>query len=93
MAGGSSELEAQLHGNGTPGIQAIYRAYQEGYSVVINGVHHKSAVIADLSRNLEGALHHQVGVNLYLTPQRGQGFTPHVDTHDVFVLQLHGVKH
>ncbi|GHB50549.1 hypothetical protein GCM10010347_20110 [Streptomyces cirratus] len=88
-----SELDAQLHGNGTPDIQAIYRAYQNGYSVVINGLHRTSAAIADLSRNLEGVLHHRVGVNLYLTPRRGQGFAPHVDTHDVFILQLHGVKH
>ncbi|MFG2987421.1 cupin domain-containing protein [Streptomyces sp. NPDC048258] len=92
--GGSSfELGTQLHGNGTPDIQAIYRAYQEGYSVVINGVHHRSAAVANLSRNLEGDLHHQVGANLYLTPQGGQGFAPHVDTHAVFILQLHGVKH
>ncbi|MFE4873901.1 cupin domain-containing protein [Streptomyces sp. NPDC056682] len=89
----SSELQAQLHGNGTPDIQTIYRAYQEGYSVVINGVHRRSAVIANLSRSLEGTLHHKVGANLYLTPQCGQGFAPHVDTHDVFILQLHGVKH
>lgn len=89
----SSELESQLHGNGTPDIQAIYRAYQNGYSVVINGVHRTSAAIANLSRNLEGALHHRVGANLYLTPRCGQGFAPHVDTHDVFILQLHGVKH
>jgi ribosomal protein L16 Arg81 hydroxylase len=29
---------------------------------------------------------------MYLTPARSQGFAAHVDTHDVFVLQLHGTK-
>jgi ribosomal protein L16 Arg81 hydroxylase len=29
---------------------------------------------------------------MYATPQLGQGFSMHVDTHDVFVLQLHGSK-
>ncbi|MFF2012365.1 cupin domain-containing protein [Streptomyces sp. NPDC058195] len=91
--GNSSELAPRLHGNGTPDIQDIYRAYQEGYSIVVNGIHLRSAAVANLSRNLEGNLHHRVGVNMYLTPQRGQGFAPHVDTHDVFILQLHGVKH
>jgi bifunctional lysine-specific demethylase and histidyl-hydroxylase NO66 len=37
--------------------------------------------------NLKGSGH-----NLYLTPRNGQGFRPHVDTHDVFILQLHGEK-
>ena len=41
---------------------------------------------------LQAALHHPVGANLYLTPARAQGFLPHADTHDVFVLQLHGTK-
>jgi hypothetical protein len=30
---------------------------------------------------------------LYLTPRNGRGLLPHVDTHDVFILQLHGAKH
>lgn len=93
QGGKISELEPHLHGNGTPDIQDIYRAYQEGYSVIINGIHLRSAIIANLSRNLEATLHHRVGANMYLTPQQGQGFAPHVDTHDVFILQLHGVKH
>jgi hypothetical protein len=45
-----------------------------------------------LCRWIERALHHPVGANLYVTPRNGQGFRAHVDTHDVFILQLHGVK-
>lgn len=31
-------------------------------------------------------------MNLYYTPASAQGFLPHFDTHDVFILQLHGWK-
>ncbi|WP_307796520.1 cupin domain-containing protein [Actinomadura barringtoniae] len=41
---------------------------------------------------MEAAFHHRVGVNLYFTPRSGQGFAPHTDDHDVFILQLHGMK-
>src|SRR3546814_1501771 len=44
-------------------------------------------------RELEGALGHAVQANAYLTPPGAAGLTPHHDTHDVFVLQVHGTKH
>jgi hypothetical protein len=34
-----------------------------------------------------------VHTNLYLTPPGAQGFDPHYDTHEVFVLQIEGIKH
>ncbi|MFT4092658.1 MAG: cupin domain-containing protein [Niabella sp.] len=33
-----------------------------------------------------------VQANLYITPEKSQGFNPHWDTHDVFVLQISGTK-
>ncbi len=33
-----------------------------------------------------------VQANLYITPNQSQGFNPHWDTHDVFVLQISGTK-
>lgn len=33
-----------------------------------------------------------VQANLYITPNKAQGFNPHWDTHDVFVLQISGTK-
>lgn len=33
-----------------------------------------------------------VQANLYITPNKSQGFNPHWDTHDVFVLQISGSK-
>jgi bifunctional lysine-specific demethylase and histidyl-hydroxylase NO66 len=70
----------------------VYRAYQDGFTVVINHVHRRSAAVGQLCRSLQVALHHPVGANLYLTPAGAQGFRPHVDTHDVLIAQLHGTK-
>lgn len=82
----------QLNASGIPDIQDVYRAYENGYTIVVNRIHHRSAPVALLCHTLESALHHPVGVNLYLTPRGGQGLGVHVDTHDVFILQLHGNK-
>src|SRR5262249_36473917 len=90
--GGSGSRSVQLDTQGIPDIQKIYRAYHEGYSIVVNQVHRRSSAVALLCRGLEISLHHPVGCNLYLTPRGAQGFRPHVDTHDVFILQLHGEK-
>jgi len=87
-----SERPFGLDSNGIPDIQDIYSAYHGGYTIVVNHLHRRSAAVARLCRGLEASLHHPVGANLYLTPQNAQGFRPHVDTHDVFILQLHGEK-
>lgn len=92
-AGGvASSREIPLDREGIPDIQHVYRAYSEGHTLVLNRLHRRSSAVSLLCRAIEGALHHPVGANLYLTPRHGQGFRPHVDTHDVFILQLHGVK-
>jgi lysine-specific demethylase/histidyl-hydroxylase NO66 len=90
--GSLSEQNVRTTGNGAVDIQAVYRSYHDGFSVVINQMHRRSAAVGRLCRGLQAALHHPVGANLYLTPARAQGFLPHADTHDVFVLQLHGTK-
>lgn len=87
-----SQRDFRMTTAGLPDIQDIYRAYHEGYTIVLNALHRRSSKVANLSRALEAALHHPVGVNMYLTPRHGQGFDLHVDTHDVFILQLHGTK-
>ena len=87
-----AERSLQSLPNGMPDIQSIYREYQNGCTVVINHLHRRSASVALLCSKLEADLHHPVGANLYLTPRGAQGFRAHFDTHDVFILQLHGIK-
>jgi ribosomal protein L16 Arg81 hydroxylase len=91
-SGEDSERPIKYSKCGRPDIHDIYRAYHEGYTVVVNKVHRRSASVGELCRTLESNLHHPVGANLYLTPWPSQGFLPHIDTHDVFILQIHGLK-
>ncbi|MFF3412875.1 cupin domain-containing protein [Streptomyces sp. NPDC002742] len=90
--GTSSDYNVRMTGNGAADVQAVYRSYHDGFTVVINQMHRRSAAVGRLCRRLQAVLHHPVGANLYLTPANAQGFRPHVDMHDVFILQLHGTK-
>jgi ribosomal protein L16 Arg81 hydroxylase len=71
---------------------ALYQAYQQGTTVVINRVHRLWRSVNLFCLALGELLHHPPGVNLYLTPPGSVGFGAHYDTHDVFVLQIAGRK-
>ncbi|MEH2124094.1 cupin domain-containing protein [Nostoc sp.] len=78
--------------NASPSIYQFYDAYNQGNTLCIFHLQQHWEAIATLCRNLEKYLNHPANVNLYLTPKTAQGFPPHFDTHDVFVLQLSGTK-
>jgi ribosomal protein L16 Arg81 hydroxylase len=44
-------------------------------------------------RSIELELSARMQTNIYLSPREAQGLRVHYDSHDVFVLQVHGVKH
>jgi hypothetical protein len=67
-------------------------AYREGRTIIVDGMERRWPAIARLCRGLEAELHHLVGANLYFTPPDSQGFPPHHDTHDVFIVQVEGSK-
>src|SRR5207244_11533076 len=48
--------------------------------------------VATLCRDLETGLHCPGNINMYLTPAGAQGFGPHFDDHDVFIVQIEGYK-
>ena len=67
--------------------------FREGKSLRIDSIHHFSHGIMMLARNLEAIIQCPVNVNMYLTPGAGKkALNRHYDTHDVFVLQIHGKK-
>ena len=76
-----------------PGIAEIRQVFDNGKSVVIMAMQHRWPAVAALCRNLETVFHCPVHANMYLTPAGSQGFAAHFDTHEVFILQLEGVKH
>ena len=74
-------------------IYHVYRScFEEGYTISIDRVDLKWKPVSELCRQLEATLQHPVAANLYFTPPQAQGFLPHYDTHDVFILQVEGAK-
>lgn len=70
----------------------IHALMAEGATLVLQGLHRTWAPLQEFARQLHDDLGHAVQVNAYVTPPGAQGFSPHYDTHDVFVLQIAGTK-
>ena len=71
----------------------VYELFAEGATIVLQALHRYWTPLAHFCRDLETELTHPVQVNVYLTPPVSQGLDIHYDTHDVFVVQVSGVKH
>ena len=66
--------------------------FEDGATIVLQGLHRWSEPVTRFCRGLELALGHPCQVNAYITPPGAQGLDLHVDAHDVFVLQAFGRK-
>jgi hypothetical protein len=71
----------------------LLELYADGCTIVLQSMQRWWPPVTRLCRQLEAVLTHAVQANAYLTPPGAAGLAPHHDTHDVFVLQLHGTKH
>ncbi|RXZ72369.1 cupin domain-containing protein [Agromyces albus] len=71
----------------------VLAEFAAGATIVLQGLHRLWPPIIDFTRELVDDLGHPAQVNAYVTPPSSQGFDPHYDTHDVFVLQISGEKH
>jgi mannose-6-phosphate isomerase-like protein (cupin superfamily) len=70
----------------------IFALFDDGATVVLQGLHRYWRPLGDLVADLELRLGHPCQANAYLTPPGSQGFAVHEDSHDVFVFQTHGTK-
>lgn len=66
--------------------------FADGATVVLQSLHRWWPPLARFCGDLELALGHPLQANAYLTPPGAAGLAPHHDTHDVFVLQVAGMK-
>jgi len=66
--------------------------FASGHTVVLQALHRTWPALVDFSTQLSADVGHPVQINAYITPPQNQGFAPHYDTHDVFVLQIAGAK-
>ncbi len=78
---------------GAADVARMYRAFADGATIVLQSLHRSWAPLASFCRSLELELSHPAQANAYLTPAGATALAPHHDTHDVFVLQVHGRKH
>ena len=79
-----------VHDLADPG--RVYEQFHAGATIVLQSLHRFWPPLARLGHDLEFALTHPVQVNAYVTPPASRGLGVHRDTHDVFVLQVHGRK-
>ena len=71
---------------------AVREAYADGATLVLQSLHRLHPPLVRFCRELASELGHPTQCNAYVTPPGSQGFAPHHDTHDVFVLQVDGHK-
>ena len=71
----------------------IAELFDDGATIVLQGLHRNWEPVAAFTRALELQLGHPCQVNAYITPPGAQGLALHADPHDVFVLQAFGRKH
>ena len=70
----------------------VARHFDAGATIIFNQLHKRVPALARLCAALGRQFSSRVQTNVYLTPPEAQGFAPHWDTHDVFVLQVSGAK-
>jgi len=74
-------------------VQKLLALFSAGATIIINSGETGIPSLTGLSRALAYELTCHVQTNLYLTPPGTQGFPPHFDAHNVFILQIDGRKH
>ena len=93
VPGAVEELAGEERPRRCRSYQAAVEAYKHGKSLRIDSIQRFSREVALLGKSLEHNFSCPVNINMYLTPPARQALSRHYDTHDVFVLQVHGRKH
>lgn len=78
--------------SGVVSSQELKKCFEEGWSVRFLRPQEHSETASAFIGVLEDAFQCSCGVNSYWTPKNSQGFAPHYDDVDVFLMQLEGSK-
>lgn len=70
----------------------VAHLFSQGATVIFGGLHDRHEPMRQLCEAIARQISARTQTNIYLTPPDSQGFRPHWDTHDVFVLQVEGSK-
>lgn len=70
----------------------IIKSCRSGATLIINEVHKLIPEIAQFAAELKSEFGYANQVNAYCSWPEKQGFSSHYDTHEVFILQVDGIK-
>nr|WP_256435629.1 cupin domain-containing protein [Aliikangiella sp. G2MR2-5] len=70
----------------------IFELFKSGATLVFENIGRYHLPLGQFIAHLENEFHVRMRANAFLTPAGSQGFKPHFDSHDVFVLQIYGHK-
>ena len=82
-----------LNGDGAAGEEEVLAAFGRGCSVRLSWPQRYNDRVWALLSVIEEYFCCGAGCNVYWTPKGTQGFAPHYDDVDVFILQVEGEKH
>ncbi|XP_059841599.1 ribosomal oxygenase 1 [Hypanus sabinus] len=71
----------------------VWEFYKKGCSLRLLNPQAFSGTVWNVLSILQEAFGSMVGANVYLTPPGNQGFAPHYDDIEAFIIQLEGAKH
>lgn len=74
-------------------VSEVYDYFRRGGSIRIGAMFRFLEPLRPLVASFESTLGSRIGVNMYLTPKNAKAFGRHYDSHDVYVLQIAGLKH
>jgi hypothetical protein len=90
--------ETWIDDRGRISSAGIAENYLGGATVILPHLHDSMLNLGEFCRSLEEVFTCHVQTNIYLTPHvspdgtSNQGFPPHYDNHDVFIMQISGTK-
>jgi ribosomal protein L16 Arg81 hydroxylase len=85
-------LEEYTYPTGLIDVARLYQQFADGGTIILPQLHNRLPALASLCRSMEREMSIRFQTNIYFTPRNAQGFKAHFDSHDVFVLQIHGTK-
>ncbi|KAK9870207.1 hypothetical protein WA026_006290 [Henosepilachna vigintioctopunctata] len=88
-----NETKEILNPEGKANPSALWDFYSNGCSIRVLNPQTYNKKVHLLVSTLQEYFGSMVGVNAYLTPPNSQGFAPHFDDIEAFIIQLEGRKH
>jgi ribosomal protein L16 Arg81 hydroxylase len=98
MVGGGAELNRDLYTTSSISVMQtldrgkILDLFNKGNTIVLQSPNLYFPKLDKFLAAISGELGMRVHTNIYITPANSKGFDPHVDPHEVFVLQVYGNK-